>query len=247
MEGEQLLKVKDLSVGYDVEPVIYGMTFTISEARIVSIIGPNGAGKTTLLRGIMGTLPRLSGTVSILGDDSLKASREVAYVPQHSSIDWDFPATVYQVVMQGRMQALGLFRRPKEKDEELVWGALEKVGMREFAQRQIGQLSGGQRQRVFLARSLAQNKRVTILDEPFQGVDAGTERAIIGVMRAIRDDGGTVIVVHHDLSTVKEYFDDVLMVNKKLIAFGSVGQVFTEGNLKSTFGGGLTIIGTVAS
>jgi manganese/zinc/iron transport system ATP- binding protein len=241
MSTQPYLEVSGLTVAYDDEPVVEGVSFAVMPGRLVGVVGPNGAGKTTMLRAILGSLDRISGTVRIMGDAGPKAVHQVTYVPQRASIDWDFPITVYEVVMQGRFGQLGLFRRPGSADHGAVKTALEKVGMLQYRDRQVGELSGGQRQRVFLARALAQGGDLYVMDEPFQGVDAATESAIVDVLRSIRADGGSVVVVHHDLSTVSEYFDDVVVLNRELVAFGPTDTTFTPENLRVAYGGRLAV------
>lgn len=240
---EPLLHVAGLTVSYDENPVVEDVSFDLGPGRLVGVVGPNGAGKTTMIRAILGTMRPLSGTVRIKGEAGARAARQITYVPQRASVDWDFPITVREVVMQGRYGRLGLFGRPKNDDTNAVEHALEKVGMSAFGKRQVGELSGGQRQRVFLARALAQGGELYMMDEPFQGVDAATETAIVDVLRSIREDGGSVVVVHHDLSTVRDYFDDVLLLNKRLIAYGPAAETFTTENLQRTYGGRLAVLG----
>ncbi len=236
-----LLKVENLSVAYDDEPVVEAVSFAVQSGRLVGIVGPNGAGKTTMIKAILGSLQPLSGSVSIKGRTGPRAAQQITYVPQRASVDWDFPITVGEVVMQGRYGKLGIFRRPRAEDRQAVEKALAQVGMSALDRRQVGELSGGQRQRVFLARALAQGGDLFVMDEPFQGVDAATESAIVEVLRAIRADGGSVLVVHHDLSTVRDYFDDVLILNKTLVAVGPASTTFTTDNLQVAYGGRLTL------
>jgi manganese/zinc/iron transport system ATP- binding protein len=206
---------------------------------MIAIVGPNGAGKSTLLKAVLGIVKPLSGRVSVFGTPLSKARHRLAYVPQRASVDWDFPTRVIDVVMMGLYRDLGLLRLVRSHHREKALRALDRVGMADFADRQIGQLSGGQQQRVFLARSLAQDADLYLLDEPFSGVDAATERAIVDVLKQLRGEQRTVVCVHHDLSTVDDYFDRVLLINVRKIAEGSVGSVFTEKNLQATYGGRL--------
>ena len=234
-----VLGIRALTVSYGAEPAVFSVDLDISPQTMTAIVGPNGAGKSTMLKAAMEIIPRLSGQVSWFGGP-LKDNREaVAYVPQRASIDWDFPATVQDVVMMGLYPKLGLLGRIKRDHKTRVASALERVGMVDFAKRQIGQLSGGQQQRVFLARALVQDADVYLLDEPFAGVDAATEKAIITVLKDLRADGKTVGVVHHDLATVPDYFDQVVLINKSIIAAGPTAEVFTTSNLQIAYGGKL--------
>ncbi len=235
------LSVRDLTVSYDSEPVLEGVSFTVGTGRLVGVVGPNGAGKSTMIKAIVGTLPVDSGDVEVLGERGKKALRKITYVPQRGSVDWDFPVTVLDVVNQGRYGHLGLLGRMTADDRRVVADAISKVGLQDLARRQIGELSGGQQQRVFLARALAQRGDVYLMDEPFVGVDAATESAIVEVLRELRDSGRTVLVVHHDLATAPEYFDSILLLNKELIAFGDTHDVFTRDHLQHAYGGRLAI------
>jgi manganese/zinc/iron transport system ATP- binding protein len=203
----------------------------------MAVVGPNGAGKTTLIKSVLGLIRPAAGQVLIHGRPYAEQRRLVGYVPQRGSVDWDFPTSVLDVVTMGRYGALGWIKRPGRKEREAALEALQKVGMRDFAARQISQLSGGQQQRVFLARALVQDAQVYFMDEPFQGVDATTERAIVALLQELRAAGKTVVVVHHDLQTVPEYFDWVTLLNVRKIASGPVGEVFTEQNLRLAYGG----------
>jgi manganese/zinc/iron transport system ATP- binding protein len=203
----------------------------------MAVVGPNGAGKTTLIKAMLDLVPISAGRVLIAGRPYDEQRRKVAYVPQRGSVDWDFPTTALDVVMMGRYGALGWIKRPGAREKQASMEALEKVGMAAFAHRQISQLSGGQQQRVFLARSLVQDADVYLMDEPFQGVDATTERAIVTLLQELRASGSTVIVVHHDLQTVAEYFDWVTLLNVRRIASGPTAEVFTEPNLRAAYGG----------
>ena len=233
----QALEVTDLTVAYDEKPVLWDIDLDVPPGVLMAIVGPNGAGKTTLIKSILGLLKPAAGQVLIYGQPYSENRRLVGYVPQRGSVDWDFPTNVLDVVMMGRYGNLGWFKRPGSQEKELAMQALDKVGMADFAKRQISQLSGGQQQRVFLARALVQNAQIYFMDEPFQGVDATTERAIVSLLQELREAGKTVIVVHHDLQTVPEYFDWVTLLNVRRIASGPVGKVFTEENLRLTYGG----------
>lgn len=231
------LEVNDLTVAYRDRPVLWDVDLAVPPGTLMAIVGPNGAGKTTLIKAVLRLVRSAAGRVLIHGRKYPEQRRMVAYVPQRGSVDWDFPTTVLDVVMMGRYGALGWFRRPGVRDRERALAALEQVGMRELADRQIRQLSGGQQQRVFLARALVQEARLYLMDEPFEGVDARTERAIVDLLRELRAAGRTVVAVHHDIPTVPEYFDRVLLLNVRRIAAGPISEVFTEENLRLTYGG----------
>jgi manganese/zinc/iron transport system ATP- binding protein len=233
------LAVRGLTVSYGEKPALFSVDATFPAGAMSAIVGPNGAGKSTFLKAALGLIPAVSGEVRIFGA-ALAASRErIAYVPQRASIDWDFPTTVIDVVLMGRYRKLGLFRRVSKAERAAALDALARVGMEGFADRQIGQLSGGQQQRVFLARALAQEADLYLLDEPFAGVDAATERAIIDVLKSLKAQGKSVIAVHHDLSTVAEYFDHVFLVNVRAMGEGPVARAFTPEALAQTYGGRL--------
>ena len=231
------LEVTDLTVAYQEKPVLWDVDLDVPSGILLAIVGPNGAGKTTLIKTILNLLRPAAGQVLIHGKPYVEQRRLVGYVPQRGSVDWDFPTSVLDVVMMGRYGALGWFKRPSTHERTLAQEALDKVGMSAFAGRQINQLSGGQQQRVFLARALVQDAQIYFMDEPFQGVDATTERAIVTLLQDLRAAGKTVIAVHHDLQTVPEYFDWVTLLNVRRIASGPVSQVFTEENLRLTYGG----------
>jgi manganese/zinc/iron transport system ATP- binding protein len=233
------LTLRGMTVFYDRKPAIFSVDATFEAGAMTAIIGPNGAGKSTLLKGALGLVTPLSGVATVFGD-TLDAARErVAYVPQRASVDWDFPARVRDVVAMGLYGSLGLLGRFRAAHRRKVLDCLARVGMDDFADRQIGQLSGGQQQRVFLARALAQDADVYLLDEPFAGVDAATERAIIDVLKGLRDAGKTVVAVHHDLTTVPDYFDRVLILNVRKISEGTVAEAFTDTALETAYGGRL--------
>ena len=229
-----VLSVKDLTVAYDGKPVLENISGEIKKGSLTAIIGPNGAGKTTFLKAIMGLLKPLSGEVTF-GFEDKERKTKIAYVPQTGRTDRDFPVTVFDVALMGRYPHLGWFKRPKQKDREIAFEMLKKVGMEKYVHRQIGTLSGGQEQRVFLARALAQQAKLYFLDEPFKGVDAATEKVIVEMLREIREQGGTVVVVHHDLNTVKKYFDSVIMINKTLVCWGDTESCFNEKTVSKTF------------
>ncbi|MFT5144153.1 MAG: manganese/zinc/iron transport system ATP- binding protein [Rhodothermales bacterium] len=236
------IEVRDLTVAYRERPVLWDIDLNVPEGVLLAIVGPNGAGKTTLIKAILGLVKPAAGEVLIYGDSFRRQKKRVGYVPQRGTVDWDFPTNVLDVVTMGLYGHIGWIRRPGRKERSLALQALEKVDMVDFADRQISQLSGGQQQRVFLARALVQDADVYFMDEPFQGVDATTERAIISLLRELRSAGKTVVVVHHDLQTVPEYFDQVLLLNVRKLASGPVEEVFTEENLRNTYGGRVGVI-----
>lgn len=240
------LELHDLTVAYDKKPVLYGIDMSVPAGSLVGIIGPNGAGKSTLIKAVMGLLPVSAGWVKIFGESYKKNCHRVGYVPQRESVDWDFPVNVMDVVLMGRYGHMGIGRRPTKHDKEVAIECLKKVKMLPFAKRQIGNLSGGQQQRVFLARALAQESDLYLMDEPFVGVDAATETAIIEILRELVSRGKTLLVVHHDLATAKEYFDSLLLLNMRLVAFGPTEEVFTPEILQTTYGGRLTVLSEVA-
>ena len=240
-----VVEVHDLTVSYDRKPVLWGVDLTLPAGSLVGVIGPNGAGKSTLIKAIMDLLPASSGYVRIFNEPIKQVRKRISYVPQRESVDWDFPASVFDVVLMGRYGNLGLFNRPRKADRDAAMLALEKVGMQSFADRQISQLSGGQQQRVFLARALAQNADIYFMDEPFAGVDIATETAIIELLRTMRAQGKTVVVVHHDLQSASEYFDWVVLLNMRLVASGPTDQVLTQEMLEQTYGGKLTVLSKV--
>ncbi|MFN8334277.1 MAG: metal ABC transporter ATP-binding protein [Cyclobacteriaceae bacterium] len=239
------LEVHDLTVAFDRKPVLWNIDLVIPQGKIVGIVGPNGAGKSTLIKSIMGLLPLSSGYTKLFDQSLNDVRNKISYVPQRESVDWDFPASVMDVVLMGRYSRLGLFKRPRKADRDVALDCLRKVGMEAFANRQISQLSGGQQQRTFLARALAQQADVYFMDEPFAGVDAATEKTIITLLRTMAQSGKTVIVVHHDLQSVTNYFDWVIMLNTRLIASGPTAETFTQENLQETYGGKLTLLADV--
>ncbi|MBK8986205.1 MAG: metal ABC transporter ATP-binding protein [Chloroflexi bacterium] len=242
MKQPYAIEVEDLTLAYNEKPVLWDVDLHVPEGTLLAIVGPNGAGKSTLIKAILGLLKPAAGRVQIYGRSYQQQRHLVGYVPQRGSVDWDFPTSVLDVVMMGRYGSLGWFRRPGRTEKEAALAALERVGMADFAGRQISQLSGGQQQRVFLARALVQDAQVYFMDEPFQGVDAITERAIVALLKELREAGKTVVVVHHDLQTVAEYFDWVTLLNVRRIASGPVAQVFTEENLRRTYGGRMAFL-----
>ncbi len=237
MEGSKIaVQVDDLTVAYNYKPVLWDIDLTIPEGVLMAIVGPNGAGKSTLIKAILGIIDPIAGSVAIYNEPYEKQRKKVAYVPQKGSVDWDFPTTALDVVMMGTYGKLGWIKRPGKKEKKAALEALEKVSMLSFKGRQISQLSGGQQQRVFLARALVQDAAIYFMDEPFQGVDATTEIAIINILKELRKANKTVIVVHHDLQTVPEYFDWVTFLNVKKIATGPVKDIFNDDNLTKTYG-----------
>lgn len=236
------LEVEDLTVAYSDQPALWDVDLQVPAGVKMSIVGPNGAGKSTLIKTAMGLIRPVAGEVRIFGRPHDKVAGEIAYVPQRTSLEWDFPTDVRDVVTMGTYGRLGWFRRVGAQQRAEATEALDQVGMAGFVRRPIAQLSGGQQQRVLLARSLVQGAEIFMLDEPFQGVDAPTERAIIDVLDGLADQGKTIIVVHHDLQTVPEYFDHVLLLNVRAIDSGPVDQVFTEDNLRLTFGGRVGVL-----
>jgi manganese/zinc/iron transport system ATP- binding protein len=239
------LNIQDVTVAYHRKPVLWDVDFIAPKGKLIAIIGPNGAGKSTLIKAALELVPRASGVVQFFGKPYKNARERVAYVPQRGSVDWDFPISALQVVTMGLYRKIGWFRPVTKKYRLLAQSALERVGMGEYAQRQISQLSGGQQQRVFLARALVQEADLYLMDEPFAGVDAATERAIVELLRELRRAGKTALVVHHDLQTVKEYFDHVLLLNMRVVASGPTSKTFTSENLKKTYGGKLALLDQV--
>ncbi len=231
------VEVEDLTVAYDAKPVLWDIDLKIPKGKLMAVVGPNGAGKTTLIKAMLGLLVPVTGAVRFINEsaDVRAMKNRIGYVPQSGSVDWDFPATVQDIVLMGRYGKLGWIRRPGKSDYELARSMLRKVGMEDYASRQISQLSGGQQQRVFLARALAQEAEVYFMDEPFKGVDAQTEKAIVFLLKELKEQGKTVVVVHHDLQTVADYFDWVTLINLRVVASGPVEEVFHEENLKKAY------------
>ncbi|MCM4168035.1 Manganese transport system ATP-binding protein MntB [Arenibacter antarcticus] len=236
MKDKIAIKVDDLTVAYNYKPVLWDIDLLVPEGVLMAIVGPNGAGKSTLIKAMLDIVKPIAGSIEIFGKPYKKQYKEVAYVPQKGSVDWDFPTTALDVVLMGTYGSLGWIKRPGKTQKKEALEALEKVGMLELRNRQISQLSGGQQQRIFLARALVQKASIYIMDEPFQGVDATTEKAIVNILKELRKSGKTVVVVHHDLQTVPEYFDWVTFLNVKKIATGSVKDIFNDDNLTKTYG-----------
>ena len=235
-----------MTVAYHRKPVIWDIDYNAPAGALVAIVGPNGAGKSTLLNAALELTPMVSGRVRFFGEPYRDARRRVAYVPQRESVDWDFPISAIDVTAMGLYRKIGWFWPVNRQRLSEALAALDRVGMADFAHRQINQLSGGQQQRVFLARALAQEADLYLMDEPFAGVDAATERAIVDILRTLRESGKTVIVVHHDLQTVTEYFDQVMLLNMRLVAAGPTSEGFTPENLRKTYGGKLSLLDQVS-
>lgn len=240
-----ILEIHDATVTYNRKPVLWGIDLLLPKGKLIGIVGPNGAGKSTLIKACMGLVPLSSGYVRLFDQPLKEVRRRISYVPQRETVDWDFPASVLDVVEMGRYGHRGLFRQLRRADKEIAWNALCKVGMDGFAKRQISQLSGGQQQRIFLARALAQEADLYFMDEPFAGVDAATERAIFQLLQDMSAAGKTVVVVHHDLQSVEKYFDWVVLLNMRLVASGPVQEVFTPELLQETYGGKLTLLSEI--
>lgn len=241
------MHVEDLTVSYQSKPVLWDIDFDIPPGVMAAIVGPNGAGKSTLIKAILDLVRPTAGHVTIHGLPYRDQRRKVGYVPQRSSVDWDFPTTALDVVTMGLYGKLGWLRRPTRKDKDQARSALARVGMEDYADRQISQLSGGQQQRVFIARALVQDADVYFLDEPMAGVDATTERVIVKILHGLRNAGKTVIVVHHDLQTVRDYFDWLVMLNVRVIAQGPVSETYTPENLRRAYGGQIALLDTTAT
>lgn len=231
------LAINDLTVAYGNRPALWDIDLVVPAGTLMAIVGPNGAGKSTLLKAALGLQKPVAGSVAVFGIEARKQKGKIGYVPQRNSVDWDFPTSVSDVVLMGTYGQLGWLRRPTQVQRDRVAEALAQVGMTDLARRQISELSGGQQQRVFLARALIQDADIYFMDEPFQGVDATTEKAIVQVLHGLRRQGKTVVAVHHDLHTVREYFDWLTFLNVRRIASGPVHAVYTEANLQATYGG----------
>ena len=241
-----VLDIHDVTVAYHRKPVLWDVDLVLERPQLVAVVGPNGAGKSTLIKAVLGLVPMASGRVEIFGQPVGKVRRQIGYVPQRESVDWDFPVSVLDVVLMGTYGNLGWVRRPGAADRDWARQCLAKVGLGTFERQQIGQLSGGQQQRVFLARALAQKADIYFMDEPMAGVDAATERTIFGVLEDLRQQGKTIIAVHHDLRTVPQYFDYVVLLNVRLVAAGPRETTFTEQNLRKTYGGRLALLDAAA-
>lgn len=232
-----VLQVEKLSAAYRKNIILQDVSFAIPQGSLTCIVGPNGAGKSTLIKVLLGLHPNLAGQVSFFGASLKSVKENVGYVPQRGSVDWDFPTDALDVVMMGMYGQIGWIKWPKKSHKEKALEALNKVGMADYANRQISELSGGQQQRVFLARALIQNADLYFMDEPLAGVDAATERAIMTILKELKNEGKTVLVVHHDLQTVEDYFDQVLFLNRTIVAHGNIESTFTAKNIEQTYGG----------
>jgi ABC-type Mn2+/Zn2+ transport system ATPase subunit len=237
-----IIHIDDLSVSYERKRVLSNIYLRLEAGHIYGVLGPNGAGKSTLFKAVLGLVDIAAGEIKVNGLPAETQRREIVYVPQKSEVDWTFPATVYDIVLMGRYPHKSVFSRLNLRDRAKADAALEELGITDLRKRQIGELSGGQQQRVFLARALCQEADIFFLDEPFVGVDATTEEKITSVLRRLADEGKTLLVVHHDLSTVQAYFDQVILLNQRLIAYGPTEQIFTEENIGKAYGGQLPIL-----
>ena len=232
----KVIEIEKLVVAYDEDkPVLDGFNLGIEKGKMTAFVGPNGAGKSTLIKAILEFVKPITGSIKINGKTYAQEKKKIAYVPQRGSVDWDFPTTLYDVVEMGSYGRVGFLKRVPKSEKKRVMEAIEKVDMIEYIDRQISQLSGGQQQRVFIARALVQDAEIYLLDEPFQGIDKKTEGSIVKILKGLREEGKTVIVVHHDLQTVPEYFDEVVLINRKVIASGKVNEVFTKENIDETY------------
>ncbi|MCP3659207.1 MAG: metal ABC transporter ATP-binding protein [Bacteroidetes bacterium] len=247
LSSDPSIEIHDMTVSYNRKPVLWGVDISLPKNQIISIVGPNGAGKSTLLKSIMGLIEIDSGYIKIFDKSLNEIRHKVSYVPQRESVDWDFPASVYDIVMMGRYQYMGLFRRASKKDKEIVLDSMEKLSIASLKNRQISQLSGGQQQRVFLARALAQQADIYFMDEPFSAIDISTENAIIELFKEMVKLNKTIIVVHHDIYSVKNYFDWTVMLNMRIIASGPTNQVLNAENFKETYGSHLNILTEVSN
>ena len=232
----KVIEIEKLVVAYDEDkPVLDNFNLGIEKGKMTAFVGPNGAGKSTLIKAILEFVKPITGSITINGKKYAQEKKKIAYVPQRGSVDWDFPTTLYDVVEMGSYGRVGFLKRVPKSEKNRVMEAIEKVDMLEYVDRQISQLSGGQQQRVFIARALVQDAEIYLLDEPFQGIDKKTEGSIVKILKGLKDEGKTVIVVHHDLQTVPEYFDEVVLINRKVIASGKVNEVFTKENIDETY------------
>ncbi|ANQ84384.1 metal ABC transporter ATP-binding protein [Azoarcus olearius] len=238
-DSDSPLAVHGLTVAYGQQTVLREVDFVAPAASLVAVVGPNGAGKSTFIKAVLGLQPRLAGAVSCYGRAVERQRHLIGYVPQRSSVDWDFPASALDVVTMGLYGRIGWCRPVRARHREQALDCLEQVGMADFARRQIGQLSGGQQQRVFLARALAQDAMLYLMDEPFAGVDAATERAIVDVLRTLKGRGRTVLCVHHDLQTAPDYFEHLLLLAGRVVAAGPINETFTAAALEAAYGVGL--------
>ena len=244
-ESRYVIEADHLTVSYHARPALLDVSVKIESDQLVGVIGPNGAGKSTFIKAVLGFIKPDIGTVRINGKDAQKAKGEVAYVPQRGAVDWDFPITVEEVALMGRYQKVPWYSPLRSRDIDAAYAALEMVRMEDFADRQIGELSGGQQQRVFMARALAQGSDILLLDEPFAGVDAATERAILDVLERAKKAGKTLVVVHHDLATAAEYFDRLILIKQRMYAYGTPQVVLNEELLSKVYEGRLRIFSDI--
>ncbi|WP_147802923.1 metal ABC transporter ATP-binding protein [Alkalicoccus halolimnae] len=235
------IEAEKLTVHYYGDLALENISFSLQEGNIVGVIGPNGAGKSTLMKAMLG-LVKYEGKITFFGKNVAEHRRNIAYVPQRTTIDWDFPILVEEAVLMGRYVHVPWYKKINKKDREMAREALREVGMEEFAERQIGELSGGQQQRVFIARALAQNTDFFFLDEPFVGIDVNSEEIIVALLQKLRAEGKTIFVIHHDLSKVETYFDRLLVLNQQLVGAGSVEEVFKPEILKKAYGGNAAVL-----
>lgn len=243
---EDIITIKNLSVAYNKKPVLWDINANIPKAKLVAIVGPNGAGKSTFMRSIMDIVPRISGKIEISGKPYKQVQKSISYIPQRQSVDWDYPISVQDLVAMGLYSELRWYQPLRAPQFDRIMEALEKVELVPFAKKQISQLSGGQQQRAFMARSLIQESDIYFMDEPFAGIDAASEKAIFTVIDLLKLQHKTIVIVHHNLSMIKEYFDYVMMLNLRLIAAGDVKSTFTDENLSKTYKGRLTLLEDVA-
>ena len=242
LPGEPVVDIRGMTCGYEKQEVLTDVTLRIMPGDFVGLLGPSGSGKTTLLRSVLGAVNIYGGEVVVYGVSTVSKRPRVGYVPQLETIDWNFPVTVREVVMMGRTMENRLFPWYRKEEKELADQMMDRLGILQLAGRHIRELSGGQQQRVFLARALAQDAKVYLMDEPFAGVDAATERAIIDILMELRAQGKTILVVHHDLQTVTRYFDWLIMLNMRVVASGPTEEVFNDTTLNKTYGGRLTVL-----
>ena len=236
------IEVEGLSVSYGTKRVLTNIHMDITSGNTYGVIGPNGAGKSTLFKSILGLIDYNAGSINVLGGEIQDVRKQIAYVPQRDEVDWTFPATVIDIVLMGRYPFKKILSRLNKEDKDIAYDALEKLGISNLANRQIGRLSGGQQQRVFIARALCQQADIFFLDEPFVGVDITTEEKIISILKKLAEDGKSILVVHHDLSTVEKYFSKVILLNQRLIAYGDTKSTFTQENISKAYGSQLTIL-----
>lgn len=230
-----VVRIEDLTVAYDDKPVLWDIDLEISSNSITAIVGPNGAGKSTLLKCILNFVKPLSGKVSFF-DKPLKNSLDkIAYVPQHSSVNWDFPISVFDVVLMGRYSGIKLFKRINKEEKEKAMNALSEMNLLDLKDRQISELSGGQKQRVFIARALCKQADLLIMDEPLAGVDKTSEKIIMDKMKTLKEEGKTIICVHHDLNTLKQYFDHIVLINRIVVASGKIDEILTKENIEKAY------------